>query len=178
MSSKDKPELVYPPEVQKEMDDMKKRMSFFPHMHPGDSRPPSAAVDPFEHCGLRSVLSLGAGAALGGVFGLFMGSVDNSYALDPKLADMSTKDQIKHSFRQMKVKSSSYAKNFAVVGGLYSGVECMVSKHRAKHDLWNPAISGCIAGGILGVRSGPGAALGGCVTFGAFSVAIDYYMET
>ena len=44
---------------------------------------------------------------------------------------------------------SSYAKGFAVMGFVYSGCECLIEKHRARHDIWNAPLAGCAAGGIM-----------------------------
>jgi len=40
----------------------------------------------------------------------------------------------------------------------YRGIECVIEKHRAKHDVWNPVLSGCAVGGTLSARAGPAAA--------------------
>lgn len=43
----------------------------------------------------------------------------------------------------------SYAKGFALFGALYSFNECVIEKHRAKHDRYNAAYAGCATGGML-----------------------------
>lgn len=77
----------------------------------------------------------------------------------------------------MGARSYSSAKNFALVGALFSGTECCIEGLRAKNDLGNGVAAGCITGGILGGRAGPQAAAAGCVGFAAFSAAIDAYMR-
>jgi hypothetical protein len=55
---------------------------------------------------------------------------------------------------------SSYAKGFAVMGLVYSGCECLIEKHRARHDIWNAPLAGCAAGAIMAApsaRAGRGA---------------------
>jgi import inner membrane translocase subunit TIM22 len=47
----------------------------------------------------------------------------------------------------------------------YRGVECVIEKHRAKHDVWNPVLSGCAVGGTLSARAGPAAACIGYYTY-------------
>jgi len=44
------------------------------------------------------------------------------------------------------------------MGLVYSGCECLIEKHRAKHDIWNAPLAGCAAGGIM---AAPGGCLGG-----------------
>ena len=42
------------------------------------------------------------------------------------------------------------------MGLVYSGCECLIEKHRARHDVWNAPLAGCAAGGIM---AAPGEAL-------------------
>ena len=77
----------------------------------------------------------------------------------------------------MRMRSFSSAKNFGIVGALYAGSECCVEGLRAKNDLTNSVVAGCITGGVLGLRAGPQAAAVGAVGFAAFSAAIDAYMR-
>lgn len=80
-------------------------------------------------------------------------------------------------FRQTGKKSVSWGKNFATVGGIFAGVECLVEKQRAKHDLWNGVTAGCITGASLAYRAGPQAMSFGCAGFATFSMIIDYFMQ-
>lgn len=95
----------------------------------------------------------------------------------------------------MGSRSFSSAKNFALVGAIFSGTECCIEgvrltkvrlcilltylgyQFRAKNDLKNGIAAGCITGGVLGAKAGPQAAALGCAGFAAFSAAIDYYMR-
>jgi hypothetical protein len=63
-----------------------------------------------------------------------------------------------------------------MVGGLYTLTECIIEKNRAKHDIPNAMMAGCVAGGLLACKGGPGAMLFGCGGFAAFSGAIELYM--
>ena len=49
---------------------------------------------------------------------------------------------------------------------------------RGKHDLLNAVGGGAFTGMAMAWRSGPGAMAGGAFFIGAFSFAIDYYMES
>ena len=110
------------------------------------------------------------------------------------MADLPMKEQLRRGFKDMGTRSYSSAKNFALVGAIFSGTECCIegvgasfysiryaSSHllqfRAKNDLANGVAAGCITGGALGARAGPQAAAVGCAGFAAFSAAIDYYMR-
>mmetsp|Transcript_9656 Transcript_9656/g.10919 ORF Transcript_9656/g.10919 Transcript_9656/m.10919 type:complete len:202 (-) Transcript_9656:137-742(-) len=137
---------------------------------------PFGVLGPMEHCGVKSIVSLVMGGGMGFVFGIFMGSFDNSQSLDPRLASMSTKEQMVHSYRTMATKSKSMGKNFAKVGFMYSGIECCIEKARGKHDMTNAIGAGCLTGGLLAARAGPGATVLGCGGFAAFSAAIEMYM--
>ncbi|GJD06991.1 Mitochondrial import inner membrane translocase subunit Tim22 [Galdieria sulphuraria] len=77
------------------------------------------------------------------------------------------------------------AKTFALWGTVYSGTECAIEKYRAKHDLWNSLVAGCITGGVL--TSQPKIPMGakaratqmsvGCGGVAMFSLALDYFLE-
>ncbi|KAJ3328311.1 Mitochondrial import inner membrane translocase subunit tim22 [Blyttiomyces sp. JEL0837] len=130
-----------------------------------------------ESCPAKSILSLGMGFALGGVFGLFMSSVDYGTDID-KLQKMSFRDQVKVTFKDMGAKSYSSAKNFAIVGAVFSGTECVIETYRAKNDIYNGVSAGCITGAALAARGGPIAMASGCATFAAFSAAIDVWIRS
>jgi len=133
-----------------------------------------------ESCPGKTVMSGVAGFALGGVFGLFMASMSYDSNLTPAsqaISGMSTREQLKHGFKDMGARSFSSAKNFGKIGALFAGTECVIEGYRAKNDLANGIAAGCVTGAILGVPAGPQAAAVGCAGFAAFSAAIDYYMR-
>ncbi|KAL0465593.1 Tim17/Tim22/Tim23/Pmp24 family domain-containing protein [Neurospora intermedia] len=153
-----------------------------------------------ESCFAKTVMSGGAGFALGGVFGMFMASMayDTPYhspttpgtgpGANPAaagipgykpvdLSSMPLKEQLKHGFKDMGQRSYSTAKNFAKVGALFSGIECGIEGLRAKNDLGNGVAAGCLTGAILAKNGGPQAAAVGCAGFAAFSAAIDAWMR-
>lgn len=66
------------------------------------------------HC----VLFLPAGFGLGGAFGLFMSGLDSPVTTEKMTA--------RETLRDMGAKSKSYAKNFALVGLMFAGSECML----------------------------------------------------
>ena len=68
----------------------------------------------------------------------------------------------------------SSAKTFAILGGLYSGVSCFMTRLRQKNDAINAGVSGCSTGLVLGWTSGgPAAAVQSCMMFGLFSYFLD-----
>ncbi|KAI8897715.1 mitochondrial inner membrane translocase subunit Tim17/Tim22/Tim23/peroxisomal protein PMP24 [Globomyces pollinis-pini] len=126
-------------------------------------------------CPAKATLAVGGGFVLGGVFGLFMSSADT--ALDDKFLRLTVKEQTKITLKQMGERSLSTAKNFATVGGLIMGTECIVESIRAKDDIYNRIGSGCIAGAVLARHGGIQAMGLGCAGFAAFSAAIETYMH-
>ncbi len=89
----------------------------------------------------------------------------------------STKSQVKQVFKEMATKSWSSARSFAKIGALFTGFECAFESYRARHDVTNTLLAGCATGAVLGIKSGPKAALAGCAGFAAFSAAIEHFME-
>lgn len=94
-----------------------------------------------------------------------------------QITSLPVREQLKRGLKDMGSRSWSSAKNFALIGGIYSGVECTIEGFRAKSDLTNSAAAGCITGAGLAYKAGPQAALLGCGGFAAFSTAIDAYMR-
>lgn len=65
------------------------------------------------------------------------------------------------------------AKQFAVIGALYSFVSCCAVRIRQKEDAWTAGVSGCATGLALSWSTGPSAAVRGCAVFGGLSAAIE-----
>lgn len=126
----------------------------------------------FESCPFKSVLSLVAGYVLGGGIGLFAASVT------PTVPTLDKPHQTaREVLRDLKVSTLSYAKNFAAIGFLFSGVECTIESYRGTTDWKNGTYAGGLTGGILGVRAGVKAGVLGAAGFAVFSFAIDYYFR-
>ncbi len=94
-----------------------------------------------------------------------------------QITSLPVRDQLRRGLKDMGAKSYSSAKNFAMIGALYSGTECCIEGYRAKSDLTNSVAAGCLTGGMLADKAGPHAAALGCAGFAAFSTAIDAYMR-
>jgi import inner membrane translocase subunit TIM22 len=93
------------------------------------------------------------------------------------ISDLPIRQQLKMGLKDMGRQSFSSAKNFGLIGAIFSGTECCIEGLRGKNDLWNGVAGGCITGGALGMKAGPQAAALGCGGFAAFSAAIDWYMR-
>ncbi|OXB73339.1 UNVERIFIED_CONTAM: hypothetical protein H355_016993 [Colinus virginianus] len=128
-----------------------------------------------ESCAFKAALACVGGFVLGGAFGIFTAGIDTNVGFDPK--DPYRTPTAKEVLKDMGQRGISYAKNFAIVGAMFSCTECMVESYRGKSDWRNSVISGCITGGAIGFRAGMKAGMIGCGGFAAFSAAIDYYLR-
>nr|XP_002121476.2 mitochondrial import inner membrane translocase subunit Tim22-like [Ciona intestinalis] len=123
-----------------------------------------------QSCLFKSALATVAGAGFGVVFALFTFGVES-----PSYTDPSKVPTIKETWREMKTRMGSTAKNFATIGAMFSMAHCCIETYRGEADLKNSAYSGFVTGGILGLRGGIKAGFLGGAGFAAFSTAIDYY---
>ncbi|XP_055903518.1 mitochondrial import inner membrane translocase subunit Tim22 [Eupeodes corollae] len=127
-----------------------------------------------ESCGFKSVMACVMGYGLGAAIGLFSASVNPNIA-DPLANEkQQTARQI---FKEMRTAVHSSGKNFAMIGAVFSAVECTIESSRGKSDWKNGTYAGGVTGGIIGLRAGVKAGILGALGFAAFSTAIDYYMH-
>ncbi|XP_049879005.1 mitochondrial import inner membrane translocase subunit Tim22 [Pectinophora gossypiella] len=126
-----------------------------------------------ESCPFKSLTSCIIGYGLGAAVGLFTSS------LMPNVTDVTAQQNqtAREILREMKNSMLSYAKNFAILGAVFSGVECCIESARGKSDWKNGTYAGGITGGLIGLRGGLKAGLFGAAGFAAFSTVIDYYMH-
>ncbi|KAF5727315.1 hypothetical protein HS088_TW22G01008 [Tripterygium wilfordii] len=141
-------------------------------------RMPSAeeirAQEVWNNCAVRSVVSGVMGGGLGLFMGLFLGALDNH----PTMHDeMTGRQQFIYTAKQMGQRSWGSAKTFAVMGLVFSAAECVVEKARAKHDMTNTVVAGCVTGGVMSAKGGPQAACIGCAGFATFSVLIEKFLD-
>ncbi|KAI1466288.1 mitochondrial import inner membrane translocase, subunit Tim17/22 [Daldinia caldariorum] len=139
-----------------------------------------------ESCFGKAAISGVMGFGMGGLFGMFMASMayDTPFhtpgaagAAPTPISSLPWRQQLKVGFKDMGSRSYSTAKNFGLVGLMFSGIECGIEGYRAKNDMFNGAAAGCLTGGILARSGGPAAVAGGCAAFAAFSTAIDAWMR-
>ncbi|XP_033101059.1 mitochondrial import inner membrane translocase subunit Tim22-like [Anneissia japonica] len=160
-------ELLMGPNKKKSSDEIRT----FGIPHPFKQKNELLVEGVFESCTFKTVISCVLGFGLGAAIGLFAASVD---PVDPdKLAKQRARDVLK----DMGKKSFFHAKNFAVIGAMFAGVECLVESHRGQSDWKNSPIAGCVTGGAIGLRAGIKPGMLGCAGFAAFSMAIDYYLH-
>jgi len=135
------------------------------------------AVNPFEYCLVRAILSTAMGAVGGAFFALFINAFQNPipWELQDKL---STKEQLVYSYKDLVRNMKRLGKQMAIIGGLYGGIECFIERNRARQDIHNHLYTGCITGGVLGSSGGPYAAMMGCGGFAAFSLVIEMVMDS
>mmetsp|Transcript_13303 Transcript_13303/g.23557 ORF Transcript_13303/g.23557 Transcript_13303/m.23557 type:complete len:175 (-) Transcript_13303:509-1033(-) len=136
--------------------------------------------DIFDNCFVKATMSAAMGGLAGAAFGIFSASLDNAghgFEPVPLENDKPTRVVIKEMLLNMKNKSWSFAKGFAVMGAIYSFNECCIEKERGKHDKFNATLAGCATGGMLAYAGGPKAVGMGCASFAAFSTAIEYFMD-
>ncbi|KAH8310230.1 hypothetical protein KR044_000126 [Drosophila immigrans] len=128
-----------------------------------------------ESCGFKSAMACVMGYGLGAALGLFTASVNPNMA-DPFANEK--KQTAREVFREMRATTHSYAKNFALIGAVFSVVECTIESQRGVTDWRNGTYAGGITGGLIGLRAGLKAGFIGGLGFAAFSTAIDYYMHS
>jgi len=124
-----------------------------------------------ESCAFKSIMACVLGFGLGAAIGLFSSSVS------PNVAAVEKQQTAKEVFREMKTTTVGYAKNFAVIGCVFSAIECSIESYRGKTDWKNGTYAGGLTGGLIGLRGGVKAGIFGAAGFAAFSTAIDYYMH-
>ncbi|XP_068153809.1 mitochondrial import inner membrane translocase subunit Tim22 [Drosophila tropicalis] len=127
-----------------------------------------------ESCGFKCAMACVMGYGLGAALGLFSASVNPNMA-DPFANEK--KQTARQVFREMRATTHSYAKNFALIGAVFSIVECTIESKRGVTDWRNGTYAGGITGGLIGLRAGIKAGIIGGLGFAAFSTAIDYYMH-
>ncbi|ONK62659.1 uncharacterized protein A4U43_C07F6530 [Asparagus officinalis] len=129
--------------------------------------------DIWNNCAVRSVVSGVMGGGLGLFMGLFLGALDNPLMRE----EMTARQQFIYTAKQMGSRSWSSAKAFAIMGLTFSAAECIVEKARAKHDMTNTVVAGCVTGGAMSARGGPKATCIGCAGFATFSVLIEKFLD-
>jgi import inner membrane translocase subunit TIM22 len=91
--------------------------------------------------------------------GIFMGAMSDPSPIvvlkGREVPQAPLREQVRSAYKATAFKSYGWAKSFGILTALFGGVECVIEKYRAKHDVWNPVISGCAVGATLSAKSGP-----------------------
>mmetsp|Transcript_1605 Transcript_1605/g.3732 ORF Transcript_1605/g.3732 Transcript_1605/m.3732 type:complete len:204 (-) Transcript_1605:649-1260(-) len=134
-----------------------------------------------EACVVRAVGSGLVGGLMGAAMGLVLGGygsiappVSMPGVPDPPKVPM--KWQLRDSWFSTARRARRWGKNFGSVTIVFSAVECVIEKYRAKHDIFNGVSAGCISGAVLAASQGPAGMCFGCIGFAAFSAAIESIM--
>ncbi|CAH2220125.1 mitochondrial import inner membrane translocase subunit Tim22 [Pelobates cultripes] len=77
-----------------------------------------------ESCGFKAALACVGGSPFGGAFGVFTAGIDTNVGFDPK--DPYRTPSAREVLKDMGQRGMSYAKNFAIVGAMFSCTECLV----------------------------------------------------
>lgn len=160
----------------------------WPPLPPGYTKPPAwmefVRTAPQESCIFKTVLSGTMGYGLGLFCGLLFGGY--SQAVDKAVEmDAPSRVKLRIGFREAGKAMNQSGRHFAYFGAIYAGSECVIEKIRARNDLYNATMAGCVTGAIL--ASSPRTPIppkartiqmaSGCGAIAAFSTAIDYYMK-
>lgn len=130
-----------------------------------------------ESCMFKATMATVGGAAMGAVFGIFMSSMaGSSFETPVAVREMSTREQMRHMWKDTKTKSRYFGKQFAVIGGLYTISQCAMAKWQASESVTTHVGAGCATGAMLGVKGGLGSMCMGCAGFAAFSAVMETYM--
>jgi len=158
---------------------------YFRAMHPVDPNQ-QMVQDIFSSCTFKTAASYTVGMAMGWAFGLFMAGMETSVPQVPekgKTGKIFSSNQIQvQTFREVMrttgARMWSQGKQFAMIGAIFSGTECVIEDYRGDAEGMTNAVSaGCVTGGVLGLRAGVASGVIGCAGFAAFSAAIDLYMK-
>lgn len=101
---------------------------------------------------MGSVLGIGLG-----LFTSMMGDVSPAIQVinGREVPQAPIREQVRAGFKTTFSKSKGWAKSFGILTALFGGTECLIEKHRGKHDVWNSAASGCVVGATLSAKAGP-----------------------
>lgn len=78
-----------------------------------------------ESCVFKSTMACVLGYGLGAAIGLFSSSVGPNMT-DPHALDKQATQTAREIIREMRGSMHSYGKNFAVIGAVFSAVECTI----------------------------------------------------
>lgn len=135
----------------------------------------------FDLCGTKILVGLATGSILGVAMGLFMGSMGDVSPIQvlygKEVPQAPLREQMRSSYKLVLGKAGSWGRNFGIISALFGGVDCVVEKYRAKHDRWNPVISGCTVGATMGAKAGVLPACMGCAGFAGFGLLIDLVLK-
>ena len=130
-----------------------------------------------SNCLLKGGISIFMGGAFGFLFGTFFGTNMTTPLPEPGEPKIPLRVQMMQHLKESGRVGMQHARNFAAIGGLFATTQCVIEKSRAVNNPMNGLYAGCLTGAMLAYKGGPSGIALGCAGFGAFSYAIDHFME-
>lgn len=109
-----------------------------------------------EPCTIKGLGAAFGSGLLGGLFGFFPSAIRNKAS----------------NWAVIAADSSKSASSFALMGGVYTLVQCLCQRVRQVDDSVNRAVAGCASGIALSWQNGPIAAAQSCACIAAFSYVL------
>lgn len=130
-----------------------------------------------ENCLVRSAFACVGGYVMGGLFGAAMAGFGSSamHEVTPAGRSVGALQALREGLGLMRSRAASSARSFAVIGGIYSLVECPIEDARARRDTKNAVLTGAATGAVLAARAGPKAMVISACGFAAFGVAMETF---
>lgn len=138
-----------------------------------------------ESCWKHSVVASCTGAVMGVGLGTFLGTFEGAHG---EIVGNTMREQLangfKKSFHAGYVRSVYFSKQFIVIGGIFSGIECNLERYRARSDVYNTVAAGAITGGALSAwaaKAMPQTLLKhtakGSASFAVFTLVIELFLN-
>lgn len=121
-----------------------------------------------EPCPMRIVDDCGGAFAMGAIGGSVFHTI-SGFRHAPK----GNYRRLAGALTQVKQRAPLTGGNFAVWGGLFSGIDCTLVYLRKKEDPWNSIMSGALTGAILSVRHGYASMAGSALVGGVLLALIE-----
>ena len=138
---------------------------------------PAASPALTESCLVRAAFACAGGAVMGGLFGAAMAGLGGGAMAEvtPAGRDVRAMQALREGLAHMRARAVSSGRSFALIGGIYSLVECPIERARGRRDLKNAVATGAITGAVVAYRAGPKAMVLGAAGFAAFGVVMDVF---
>eukprot|EP00667_Euglena_gracilis_P026103 EG_transcript_31130 len=130
-------------------------------------------------CAIRSIAGAGLGYGMGIVFPMVMFAFGGGMGMGDTTVGVSARTHWK-AYKVDVVRAVKQARHgaggWAMIGFLFGGLELAVEKRRARHDIWNPTLTGFVVGAVQARKGGPLMSFGAGAGFAAFSAAMFWFM--
>jgi import inner membrane translocase subunit TIM17 len=123
-------------------------------------------MDQRQPCPARIFDDLGTAFAMGAVAGAI-------FHFCKGLKNAPRNERFKTGISTMRVRAPILGGNFAMWGGLFSTVDCVMSRTRKREGILNSVVAGAVTGGILAFRGGWKACARSAFVGGVFLALIE-----